>query len=142
MLTIRFNRIGKRNKAQFRIVVQEHSVAPGGRHVEIVGSYDPHSKEGVFKSERIKYWIDKGAQISDSVYNLLIKKEVISGKKRAMNVRSKKKGKDGEEKTPADAPSSDKKAEDSSEEVKQEKVKDAESKAVEEKSTETKTEKE
>lgn len=87
MLTIRFNRTGKKNRAHFRIVLQERAVAPGGRHVEILGSWDPHIKKGVFKDEKIKYWIGKGAQISDSVYNLLIKQGIIEGKKRAVKTK-------------------------------------------------------
>ena len=63
MLTIRFNRVGKKIKAAYRIVVQEHTIAPGGRHVEVLGSYDPHLKKGVFKNDRIKYWIEQGAQV-------------------------------------------------------------------------------
>lgn len=86
MLTIRFNRTGKRNKAQFRIVLQEHTVAPGGRHVEVLGSWDPHLKKGVFRAEKIKGWIGKGAQVSDSVWNLLIRQGVISGKKRPVKI--------------------------------------------------------
>ena len=89
MLTIRFNRIGKRNKAQFRIVLQENTVAPGGRHVEILGSWDPHQKKGVFKNERITYWIGKGVSISDSVWNLLIKQGVIKEKKRVIKIKKK-----------------------------------------------------
>lgn len=88
MLTIRLNRIGKRNKAQFRVVVQEHTIAPGGRHVEIVGSWDPHQKKGNFKSERIQYWIGNGAQVSDSVHNLLVKQGIIKAKKRAIKIKS------------------------------------------------------
>jgi small subunit ribosomal protein S16 len=89
MLTIRFNRTGKRNKAQFRIVVQEHSVAPGGRHVEVLGSYDPHSKKSVFRADRIKYWISKGAQVSDSVWNLLVKNSIVDGAKRVVKMKKK-----------------------------------------------------
>jgi small subunit ribosomal protein S16 len=87
MLTIRFNRTGKRNKAQFRIVLQEHTVAPGGRHVEVLGSWDPHMKKGVFQGEKIKEWITKGAQVSDSVWNLLIRQGIIEGKKRAKKIK-------------------------------------------------------
>lgn len=89
MLAIRFNRTGRKNRAHFRIVVQEHTVAPNGRHVEIVGSYNPHTKEGVFKEERIKYWLEKGAQLSDSVHNLLVGKKIIVGKKRPVNTAKK-----------------------------------------------------
>lgn len=87
MLTIRFNRFGKKNQAQFRIVVQEHTVAPGGRHVEVLGSWNPHLKKGSFEADRVKYWIEKGAQVSDSAYNLLISQGVIEGKKRAVKIK-------------------------------------------------------
>lgn len=89
MLTIRFNRIGKRNRAQFRVVLQEHTIAPGGRHVEVLGSYDPHSKKAVLTGERIKFWIGKGAQVSDTVYNLFVSQGVISGKKRPIKISKK-----------------------------------------------------
>lgn len=90
MLTIRFARTGKRNKAQFKIMLQEHTIAPGGRHIEVLGSYNPHSKEAVLKEDRIKYWVSKGAQMSDTACNLFIKKGVIDGSKRKVKVPAKK----------------------------------------------------
>lgn len=89
MLVIRFNRVGKKNRAYFRIALQEHTIAPGGKHVEILGSWNPHQKKGVFKNDRIKYWLSKGVQLSDSVYNLLIKQGIIKGKKRAVKISKK-----------------------------------------------------
>ena len=97
MLTIRFNRIGKKNRAQFRIVAQEHTIAPNGKHVEVLGSYDPHLKKSVLKVDQIKKLIEKGVNISDSVYNLLVKEKVIEGKKRAVKMPQPKK-----EATPAE----------------------------------------
>ncbi|MDP1834282.1 MAG: 30S ribosomal protein S16 [Candidatus Moranbacteria bacterium] len=90
MLTIRFARVGKRNKAQFKIMLQEHTIAPGGRHIEVLGSYNPHSKEAVLKEDRIKYWVSKGAQMSDTAANLFMKKGVIEGTKRKVKVPAKK----------------------------------------------------
>ena len=90
MLTIRFARVGKRNHAQFKIMLQEHTIAPGGRHVEVLGSYNPHSKEAVIKEDRVKYWVSKGAQMSDTAYNLFVKKGVVSGDKRKVKVPAKK----------------------------------------------------
>jgi len=55
-----------------------------------LGSYNPHSKEAVLKEDRIKYWISKGAQMSDTVCNLFIKKGVIEGSKRKVKVPAKK----------------------------------------------------
>jgi len=86
MLTIRFARVGRKNKAQFRIVVQEHTLAPTGRHVEVLGSYDPHQKKAVLKAEKIQEWIKKGAQVSDTAYNLFVKEGVIQGKKRSVKI--------------------------------------------------------
>lgn len=81
MLAIRFNRTGKRNHASFRVVLQEHTKAPGKRHVEILGSYDPHKKTTILKKDRILYWISQGAQASPVVTNLLVREGVIQGKK-------------------------------------------------------------
>jgi small subunit ribosomal protein S16 len=80
MLVIRLNRYGKRNQAQFRVILQEKSKAPGHRHVEVLGSHDPHSKNTIFKKERILYWIGQGAEPSDRVHNMLIKAGIIEGK--------------------------------------------------------------
>jgi small subunit ribosomal protein S16 len=90
MLAIRFERVGRKNRAQFRIVLQEHTVAPGGRHVAVLGSYDPHQKKAILKADKIKEWIAKGAQVSDSVYNLFIKEGVVAGKKRAIKMEEPK----------------------------------------------------
>ena len=81
MLAIRFNRTGKRNQAHFRVVLQEHTKAPGKRHIEILGSYDPHKKTTILKKERILYWIGQGAQVSPVVSNLLVREGVIQAKK-------------------------------------------------------------
>lgn len=81
MLAIRLNRTGKRNRAHFRVVVQEHTKAPGKRHVEIVGSYDPHKKTTILNKDRILYWVSQGAQVSDAVHNMLVREGIMTGKK-------------------------------------------------------------
>lgn len=86
MLVMRMNRIGRRNRAFFRVAVQEKTVAPGGRHVEMVGSWDPHKKQVTLKKDRIAYWLEKGVQPSDTVYNLLVSQGVIEGKKRSVKM--------------------------------------------------------
>ncbi len=90
MLVIRYATVGRKNHKQYRIVVQEKTKAPTGRHVAVVGSYDPHTKEAVLKTDEITDWISKGAQPSDSVYNLLVRKDVIKGDKRAVKLPDKK----------------------------------------------------
>lgn len=90
MLTIRLARVGKKNRAQFQIVLQEHTIAPGGRHVEVLGSYDPHQKKTVLKKDRIKYWVSQGVQLSDTAFNLLQAKGLVSGDKRKVKMPAKK----------------------------------------------------
>lgn len=122
MLQIRFNRVGKRNVAHFRVVLQEHTVAPGGKHVEILGSWDPHRKLGVFDGEKINYWISKGAQVSDSAWNVLIKQGIVKGEKRAIKI-SKETKKSGESEKPAGAEAKTEVKEIKKEEAKKEEIK-------------------
>ncbi len=81
MLKIRLQRIGKKGKAYFRFVLTEHTTKPKGQYLELLGSYDPHTKNKQIKDERVKYWISKGAQCSATVNNLLINFKVIEGQK-------------------------------------------------------------
>ncbi len=121
MLTIRFARVGKKNKAQYKIMLQEKSMAPGGRHVEILGSYDPHSKQALLKEERIKFWIAQGAGVSDTVHNLLVSQGVISVEKRAVKLPAKKVDKkDEEQKTSTDQTNSGDVKEEVKENIKEE----------------------
>lgn len=91
MLTIRLSRVGKKNKPMYRLVISEKARDPYGIALEILGSYNPHTKELQAKNERIKYWISKGSQMSPTVNNLLIDKGVIEGKKVKASGAGKKK---------------------------------------------------
>lgn len=92
MLKIRLTRKGKKNNAFFRLVVAEQASPIKGRFLENLGFYNPRTKERSFKDERIKYWIEKGAQCSDSVHNLLVKANVLKEPKRAIKIRKKRSG--------------------------------------------------
>ncbi|MDD3006527.1 MAG: 30S ribosomal protein S16 [Candidatus Pacebacteria bacterium] len=81
MLRIRLSRGGNKNNAQFRITVADGHRAPSGKFIEILGHYNPHTKEKVFKGERIQHWISKGAQPSATVHNLLVDAGIIKGAK-------------------------------------------------------------
>lgn len=89
MLKIRLARIGRKNDPTFRVVVVDsHSGPKTGKHVEVLGNYNPKQKSLFLNGERIKHWISHGAQVSDTVHNLLIKENIIEGKK--INVLPKK----------------------------------------------------
>jgi small subunit ribosomal protein S16 len=81
MLAIKLSQTGKTNKKMFRLIISEKSRDPYGNVLEILGSYNPHSKELAVKGDRVKYWLSKGAQMTATVNNLLIEKKVIDGDK-------------------------------------------------------------
>ena len=83
MLAIKLSKTGKTNKKMFRLIISEKSRDPYGDVLENLGSYNPHSKELAAKTDRIKYWLSKGAQMTASVNNLLVEKKIIEGKKAA-----------------------------------------------------------
>ena len=90
MLKIRLQRIGRKNDPSFRAVLTDSkNSTKSGRFLEIVGTYDPKKGEVNFKSDRIKHWIAKGAKLSDTMHNFLVREKVIEGKKK--NVLPKKK---------------------------------------------------
>lgn len=90
MLTIRLSQVGKKNKKMFRLIVSEKTKDPFGDSLEILGSYNPHSKDLQVKADRVKHWIENGAELSPTVHNLLVEKKVIAGKKVTSSSISKK----------------------------------------------------
>jgi len=91
MLTIRLSRIGKKNKPMYRLIISEKARDPYGRALEILGSYNPYTKEFQAKEDRIKYWLSQGSGMSPTVNNLLIEKGVIKNKKVKASKPGKKK---------------------------------------------------
>ena len=73
MLMIRLSRIGKKKKPYYRVVVIEKTRPRNGRVVELVGTYDPLKKPAELKldADRIKHWLDVGAQPSDTVRSFI-----------------------------------------------------------------------
>lgn len=103
MLVIRLSRTGKKSQPSYRVVVQEHTNAPSGKAVEIVGDYMPTMDPKIFRydAERIKYWISVGAQPSDRVASLL-KADGMSDMDQYIGPRQKKRKKKKEvEEAPA-----------------------------------------
>ncbi|MBI1961641.1 MAG: 30S ribosomal protein S16 [Parcubacteria group bacterium] len=83
MLAIRLQRIGKKNRPSYRVVISESSRDLYGKHNEILGNYDPVAtpKTVNLKADRIKYWMSVGAKPSATVHNLLVSQGVVEGKK-------------------------------------------------------------
>jgi small subunit ribosomal protein S16 len=73
VLSIRLARIGKKKTPFYRVVVLDKRRPRNGRTLEVVGTYDPLKKPAAIQldTERIKYWMDHGAQPSDTVRSFL-----------------------------------------------------------------------
>jgi small subunit ribosomal protein S16 len=92
MLTIRLTRKGKKNQPFFRIVVvDKRKSSKGGRSIEDLGYKNPLTKKVSINKERVLYWIKNGAQLSNTIYNLLVEEKIIEGKKIHVSKISKKK---------------------------------------------------
>ncbi len=89
---IRLQRVGRQHEPTFRLVLTDSKNGPkSGKSLEVLGSYDSRRENKIeqFDTVKIKYWMSKGAKLSDTVHNFLVTKKVIEGKK--INALPKKK---------------------------------------------------
>jgi small subunit ribosomal protein S16 len=72
---IRMKRVGAKNAPVFRIVVADSRSPRDGKFIEELGTYQPLKKGQNFTMdlERVKYWLSKGAQPSDTVASFIKK---------------------------------------------------------------------
>jgi small subunit ribosomal protein S16 len=75
LLRIRLTRMGAKKKPFYRVVVAEQRTARDGSFVEIVGHYNPVSNPPAIdlKMDRVRHWIDCGAQPTETVRSLIKK---------------------------------------------------------------------
>lgn len=99
MLVIRLQRRGKRNQPFFWIVLAEKTAPPKGKFIEKLGFVNPIKKERKVDKERVKYWLSRGVQVSDTVWNILVEEKIIEDKKRKIKIKPKKKEEKREEET-------------------------------------------
>lgn len=75
MVVIRLNRVGSVNEPKYRVLVADSRYWRGGRHLDVVGYYNPkpRGKDKMLSLdvEKINEWVKKGAQPSDRVHKLL-----------------------------------------------------------------------
>jgi small subunit ribosomal protein S16 len=79
LIRIRLQKKGRKKRPIFHIVVADSKVARDGRIIEQVGRYDnvTEKKEVVLNEDRILYWLDTGAQPSDTVRKILRNEGVL-----------------------------------------------------------------
>lgn len=87
MVKIRLAKIGKKKDFTYRVVAIEHRSKNNGKALEILGRWHPKSGTIEIDKKRVQAWVDKGAQLSESVASLMkgkpkpkkIKKKEIKG---------------------------------------------------------------
>ncbi len=138
---IRLSRVGKKKYPTYRIVIQEKSKDPWGKALEILGNYNPHTKEFACKEDRIKYWLSVGAQMSATVNNLLVRKNIVQGKKAKAAKLKKKKNQAKKDKEAKETKTSEEnKSAQENEQAKPVKENEATTQAIEEKTVTKETE--
>ena len=82
MVVIRLSRQGSTHDPKYRVTVADSRRPRDGKFIEIVGRYNPlargQEKKIDLELDRIKEWVSKGAQPSDTVKSLIRKAEAAS----------------------------------------------------------------
>ena len=75
MVSIRLARGGSKRRPFYHVVVSDSRCPRDGRYIERVGFFNPQARgqeeELRLDSERIDYWVSKGAQPSERVVSLI-----------------------------------------------------------------------
>jgi small subunit ribosomal protein S16 len=82
MVRIRLRRTGRKKAPYYRIVVADSQSPRDGRFIEIIGQYAPRQGNDAINLEvaRANYWLDQGAQPSDTVRSLLRRAGVLKAR--------------------------------------------------------------
>jgi small subunit ribosomal protein S16 len=72
---IRLRRVGRKKAPMYRIVVADSKSPRDGKFIEIVGQYQPRTGDKALNlvADRVNYWLNVGAQPTDTVRSLLRK---------------------------------------------------------------------
>lgn len=75
MVKIRLTRLGAHKRPLYRMVVADSRARRDGPFIEILGTYDPlkEPSETKFNMEKVKLWLQRGAQPTDKAKKLIHK---------------------------------------------------------------------
>lgn len=76
-LKIRLRQQGRTNRLTYRLVVADSRLPRDGKYLEKLGHYDPHlegDKDATIAEDRIQYWLDQGAELSEKAQALIARK--------------------------------------------------------------------
>jgi small subunit ribosomal protein S16 len=73
MVKLRSQRFGSKKSPFYRIVATDSRNPRDGRYIEVVGTYNPLTKPATvsFDEEKVLYWLNNGAQPTDTVKSFL-----------------------------------------------------------------------
>lgn len=79
MVKIRLKRIGAKKKPFYRVVVADSRSPRDGKFIEEIGTYNPMTDPSEFSvnADKVKEWVAKGAQITDTVKALIKKHNIL-----------------------------------------------------------------
>ena len=82
MLTIRLQRVGRKNSPDFRIVLAEKHRSASKKIMQVFGKYNPKTKDfSLSNQDALLDRIKQNIEVSPTVKNLLIQKKLLEGKK-------------------------------------------------------------
>jgi len=83
MVKIRLRRVGAKKKPQYRLVVADSRSPRDGAFIEIIGHYNPLTdpETVVIAEDKARYWLERGAQPTDTAARLLAKVGIIEESK-------------------------------------------------------------
>ncbi len=76
MVKMRLKRQGSKFNAFYKIVVADARAPRDGRFIEVVGFYNPHTKELKLEKELVFKWLNDGAVPTETVKTLLKKDKI------------------------------------------------------------------
>ena len=81
MIKLRLRRMGRKGQPHYRIVAADSRWPRDGRFIEIIGYYNPRTEPATVEInvERARYWVEHGAQPTETVRSLLVKLGVLPG---------------------------------------------------------------
>lgn len=120
MLVIRLARGGRTKYPVYRIVAAESSRAATGKFVEVLGTYNPHTKDLELKKEAIEKRLSHGAQPSNSVIKLLQREKIELPAWVKLKTKASKPKSEPEEQPEAETPAAEENTESPAEEPKEE----------------------
>ena len=73
MVKIRLTRLGAHKRPFYRVVIADSRARRDGPFIEIIGTYDPLKEPSEVKLnvDKVKYWLQRGAQPTDIVKKLI-----------------------------------------------------------------------